>query len=257
MMKQFQKYRLFFETGIIVFLILVFKLLIVHFSLEVFGITPLFTSVIAGGVFIISIIISGILSDYKESDKIPAEITASIEAIHQEGILLKNVKEGFHLSLLQKKLISIIDGLTLDIQSVKTNSRKALEATETLSDSFQEMETLDMPPNYIVRLKQEQQLIRQKLLRIYHIQKIQFVPSAYILAETLVVLIIGLLLFTRIKPVYDGIMMVAFVSYLFIFLLKLLHVLESPFRAFKYSMDDICLFILKELREKISRELQA
>jgi len=94
-------------------------------------------------------------------------------------------------------------------------------------------------------------------LRIYHIQKIQFVPSAYILAETIVALVIGLLLFTRIEPVHDGIIMVAFLSYLFIFLLKLLRVLETPFRADEYSMDDVSLFLLRELREKISREHQA
>ncbi len=256
MTKKFQRYRLLIETGKIVFLILACKLLIEYFSLEVFGITPLFTSIIAGGVFIISIIISGTLVDYKESDRLPAEIAASIEAIHQEGVLLKKVKNEFNLSSLREKLLGILDGLKQDLVSTDAHSRKALEATETVSGSFQEMEVLNMPPNYIVRLKQEQQLVRLKLLRIYHIQKIQFVPSAFILAETIVVLIIGLLLLTKIEPVYDGIIMVAFLSYLFIFLLKLLRVLETPFRADEYSMDDISLFLLRELQEKISREHQ-
>ncbi len=63
------KYRLLIETSLLVLAVVGFKLLIERFSLEFINISPLFTSIIAGGIFIISIILSGIIADYKVSEK--------------------------------------------------------------------------------------------------------------------------------------------------------------------------------------------
>ncbi len=57
----FKQYRLLIETAIIVMLIIGVKLLVKRFSLEFININTLFTSVIAGEIFIISIILSEVL----------------------------------------------------------------------------------------------------------------------------------------------------------------------------------------------------
>ena len=120
-----------------------------------------------------------------------------------------------------------------------------------MSDSFLQMEKLGVLPNYVVRLKQEQSIIRKSILRIYHIQRINFLPSAQLLAQSIVVLIISLLMFTRVEPFTDRMVLVAFIFYIFIFLLRVLRVIDKSFRVDEYSMDDVSLFLLRETGERI------
>lgn len=94
------------------------------------------------------------------------------------------------------------------------------------------------------------------IIRIYHIQRIHFMPSAYILAKTIVFLIIALLIMTKIEPPYDSFILVSFISYLFIYLIKLLHTMDMPFRIDEYTMDDVSLFLLKEAHERIGEQRQ-
>ena len=56
------------------------------------------------------------------------------------------------------------------------------------------MERLGIPANFIVRLKTEEGIIRKSLLRLYYIQRIDFLPSSFILMESIVVLVLALLL---------------------------------------------------------------
>lgn len=246
-----KKYKLLLETAVFVFLIIGAKLLIEQFNLEFIQLSPLFTSVIAGGIFIVSIILSGVVSDYKESERLPAEIASSIENIYEDGLYVRKLKNKFNLDTLRKTLHQLTQDIKKDL--AQPDSRLALKMVSELSNSFLAMEKLGIPANYIVRLKQEQSLIRKSLLRIYHIQRIKFLPSAYILAETIVFLIIGLLIFTRIEPFFDGMIMVAFISYLFIFLIKLLRTVDQPFRVDEYTMDDVSLFLLRETHERMSK----
>lgn len=49
----------------------------------------------------------------------------------------------------------------------------------------------------------------------------------------------------------DGLLLTAFVSYIFIFLIRLLHVAETPFRERGSSKDDVNLFLLRDLQKRI------
>ena len=61
------------------------------------------------------------------------------------------------------------------------------------------MEESDVPANYVVRPRQEQARLRKAALRIYHIQREEFFPSAYAMIVSFVILILLLLLFTTIE----------------------------------------------------------
>ena len=61
-----------------------------YFGLEFLQLNAQLTSGIGGTIFIIGFLLSGILADYKEAERIPAEIRTAMEAIN--GNLF--VKEG-------------------------------------------------------------------------------------------------------------------------------------------------------------------
>lgn len=248
----YRRYRLLFDTALIVIAILGVKLAVDLLGWEFFHISPLFTSIIGGGIFIVSIVLAGTLADYKEAEKLPAEIAGAIESIHAEGRYVRETHAEFDLRALGQTLTNVVSALRSDLAT--PGARTAVASLSHLSGSFIEMESLGVPPNYIVRLKQEQAIIRKNLLRLYHIQRIDFIPSTHALLASMMILIIALLIFTQVEPVRDSFILVAFISYLFIYLLKLLRVIDMPFRVDDYTMDDVSLFLLREAVERIATD---
>lgn len=118
------------------------------------------------------------------------------------------------------------------------------------------MERLDAPPNYIVRLRTEQGIVRRSLLRIYHMQRTAFLPSAYVLIQSIVGLIIAALLFTELQPLYQSIVVLIFISYFFIYLVRLLGILDTPFRVTEHTMDDVSLFLFTELDHRLADRIK-
>jgi hypothetical protein len=83
------RWRVAGQTALIVLGIIAAKLVISAFSLEFISISPLFTSVLAGGVFVLGLIVAGTPADYKEAERVPAEITAALTNIHDDAAAFK------------------------------------------------------------------------------------------------------------------------------------------------------------------------
>lgn len=248
--KKLRRWKVAIESGIVVIVLAIIKLVIEHFNLEFVSFNPLFTSIIGGGIFLFGLILAGTLADYKECERIPSEVVAACENIYHEGRYVKRTRPEFDVDRLIFILAEIISGFRSDV--TREGSRKCLLALAKLPDSFLEMETLGVPPNYIARLKSEEGLIRKSVLRMYYIQRINFLPSAYILVQSIVCLIVVLLMLTKIEPFYDSVIMIVFLTYLFVYIIKLLRTLDKPFRAEERTMDDVSLFLLDEFRHRIT-----
>jgi len=238
------------DTGVIVAVIVAVKALLGVLSFEFVSLSPLYGSIVAGGTFVVALIVSGTLADYKEAERIPAEMAATLENILQDGLATSDSVGGVDVEALRGRLLRVVTGLKMDLVH-GDGGRSALEAINGLSASFAEMERLGAPPNYIVRLRTEQGNLRRMILRIYHMQQTEFLPSAYLLIKSIVALIIVALELTRIDPVYEGLLIVGFISYFFVYLTKLLSVLDTPFRVGKGKRDDVSLFLVDEFAEKV------
>lgn len=244
------RWRIAIETLGIIAVLIGIKLGIEKFGLEFIALNPLFTSMIAGGIFLFGLILAGTLSDYKESERIPTEIVAACASIFHEGRFVKETKPDFDLANLIAVLSEVLRAFRADAVDAGS-SRTALTALEGLAKPFLEMERMGVPANYIVRLKSEESLIRKSLLRMYYIQRTNFLPSAYVLVQSIVILVMALLLFTKIEPFYDSVIVLGFLTYLFVYILKLLKTLDTPFRESGHSIDDVSLFQFKEFQERM------
>jgi len=84
-------------------------------------------------------------------------------------------------------------------------------------------------------------------LRIYHIQREEFLPSAYAMIVSFVILILLLLLFTTIEGPAETLVTVGFLTFFFVYLLRLLNVINKPFKVGQdRNDDDVSLFLLYE-----------
>jgi len=115
------------------------------------------------------------------------------------------------------------------------------------------MERLGMPPNYVVRLEGEQAALRRHTLRVLHIQRTQFLPSAHVLAEALVFGVIALMLFLKTEGAPESLFLFGFISFLFLYIRRLIRTIEKPFHQEHESMDDVSLYLLREFRKQLSQ----
>ena len=250
---RFLRWRVVGQTALIVLGIVAAKLAISAFSLEFISISPLFTSVLAGGVFVLGLIVAGTLADYKEAERVPADITAALTNIHDDAAAFKEAFPVLDLERLEDTLFRIVAAFHHDLGDDR--STEALEAIDDLNASFLEFDRIGVPATYTSRLRGEQGALRRSVLRVYHVQRTEFLPSAYLLIQSIVVIIITVLAFMEIEPTYEAVIILAFISFFFISLLRLLHIMDRPFHVDERTDDDVSLFLLRRFVDRLNRSL--
>jgi len=247
---RFLRWRVLLQTCLIVLGVVAAKLAIAAFSLEFISISPLFTSVLAGGVFVLGLIVAGTLSDYKEAERVPAELTAALTNIHDDAAAFKQAFPDLDLERLEDNLVRFVGAFRHDLGD--DLSTQALDAINELNVSFLEFDRIGVPATYTSRLRAEQGALRRSVLRVYHVQRTEFLPSAYLLIQSIVVIILTVLAFMEIEPTYEAVIILGFISFFFISLLWLLRIMDRPFHIEERTDDDVSLFLLRSFVDRLN-----
>jgi hypothetical protein len=248
-----KRFRLFLTVIGVVLVLSIAKAAIHWLGVEFLSLNPLFTSAIAGAIFIIGFLLSSVLSDYKEAERIPAEIRVALEAVHDDVTGFGAGRDDVDLPALRSTLSNIVTilGESLGHKGGHADVVPVLDEIDKLSAVFRSLEKSGLPANFVVRLRGAQDALRRCIFRIYHIQKMQFVPSIHILVQTLVGAILFLLLFLKTEGSPESALIFGFVAYMFVYALYLIRMLEQPFRKGHESLDDVSLFLLREFQQKL------
>jgi hypothetical protein len=207
--------------------------------------TPLSTGIITGAIFVMGLVIAGTLADLKDAERAPVDIAAGLHALLREGEAMHAKWGKPDISKLRQRLIAVVTTLRADIDA--GDSRTAQAAVEDLGETFLELEDTEVPANYIVRQRSEQAGLRKALLRIYHLQREEFLPSAYALIVTFVAFVLGLLMLTDFGGTAESLVAVGFLSFFFLALLRLLNIISKPYKVgVERTDDDVSLFLLSE-----------
>lgn len=243
-------------VGLTVIILMIGKFYAHKMGLEFIVLNNLISSIIASSTFITGFLLAGVFTDYKEVEKIPAEIRSSLESILSEGDALKRKDASFDNSKIKEIVKKFINEFEDGLSDTKNHSHMtcALDAIYELDLVFDDMEKRGVPPNYMTRIKTEQSQLRKMLLRVYHIQKTNFIPSVSVLVESIVLVVILLLIFIDIDT-YTGMIIFGLLAYLLLYTMRLIKVLEKPFRKGKDdTCDDVSIFLLRELNENLNKK---
>jgi hypothetical protein len=241
----FGSYRVAVETLLIVAVLVAVRAVLWELGVTGMSTTPLASSVIGGGIFVMGLVVAGTLGDYRDAERAPTDVAAGLYALLREGQSMNRVWGKPDLAALRERLIAVVTTLRSDINT--GNTRDCQAAIEDLSESLVELEESDVPANYIVRLRSEQAALRKSALRVYHIQREEFLPSAKAMIMSMVAIILLLLMFTDMGGLLESLVTLGFLSFFFIYLLRLLNVIDKPFKVgAERTDDDVSLFLLTE-----------
>jgi len=212
----------------LILLVAFLKLLSHKFGLEVMELNALFTSLVAGTIFLIGFLISGVLSDYKESEKIPNELTASIKSLTDDAYTIWKSKN----SATAREFIDFQKGFLESLMMwfyKKERTKTLLEKISQMNDFFVELDKEGIIPAYIVKMKNEQNNIRKLILRVDTIRDTDFIGSAYAIVETMGFLTGLGLIMIKIEPFYASLFVTLLVTFLMSYMVFLIIDLDNPF----------------------------
>ena len=247
----FKNFRIFFISIGIAAALEIVKFAFHQLDWEVISHGSLHNSVISGAFFVVGFLLSATIADYKESERIPSEFSSILENMYEDTKSSHTKYSGFDLDKVRLQLISIAKTLRSD---VRNKSHHARHEVHKLNESFAEMEEAGVPPNFIVKLKQQQAQLARSLFRVNYIQNIRLIPSATILARSIVVLTTLLLLFTEIEPFYGGMAISALITFIFVYMMLLIQVISTPFHPAGKTQDDVSLFLVGESLEYLKKQ---
>lgn len=124
---------------------------------------PFFTTELTGIIFLLGFMLAGVLIDYKESEKIPGEMVASLSTIWQETEILSNNAKTDIAKDLQKKVCAFINMFKFEFLIKK--EEKIFDLLDSFSENFMNMDK-EVPPAFMARLRNEQTAIKKLLTRI-------------------------------------------------------------------------------------------
>ncbi len=183
--------------------------------------------VITGGIFLIGFMLAGTMADYKESEKIPSEIACAIETIEDTILLGHGYKGGYDLSEMRRQLNEVTEAI---INWFKHNGAEedVFRRLNSITNIALTMEKAGIGA-IASRVTGEQHNLRKLFSRVNVIKKTGFLVTGYALLEVLTVVIIALMLVSKFENETISIIIITFITQIFVYMLRLIRDVDQPF----------------------------
>jgi hypothetical protein len=215
--------------------------------------------VLTAGVFLLGFLLAGTMADYKEAEKIPAELASTLETLEEIFVLAATNRPGLDVDELRRGLLAMADTIK-DWLLGKRPTDAAFEAMTRVNGLIQRLESEGAGP-YASRAVPQLLMVRRNVSRIDVIKRTGFLPPAYALLEVLIAMIIALALIARFKSLAAESLLVPFVALINIYMLRLIRDIDNPFDYETDGRDhgsgEVALFPLDEYRARLAGRLES
>ena len=224
---------------------------------EVLNLSPLLAGAIAAEVFILGFLLAGTAGDFKEAERLPGEIAASLETMADECLI---TYEDLKLPEARAGLAQLIE--------ISTSIRMWLMQDRGFDDVMSDIRALNGPfrvmapviqAGFTTRLKVEQAAVRKTVLRMDTMRRTSYVAAGYLIAEVTAVLLSVVMVLTDLVDVAPTLCLVGLISYLLFYLVGLIRDLDNPFeyRNGQPGAADVNLEVLERNEDRLRALLGA
>jgi hypothetical protein len=235
-----KKWGIMFKAFIIMLILLVPRTLIDIYGYDTVPINPVVGAFITGAIFTIAIIFTGTFTDFKESEKIGGELAGSLKALYNDSRVLPLTDEEparvfrTHVRDLHRAISTSFKDNNFNLHDINHEMNK-------INNDIRILAFLNVAPPLIAKLRNELGIIDRMTNRVEVIIRTDFIPAAYALAEVATAGVILLLLFVKIDPMIEGIIIFAVICVMLIGLLLLIRDMDNPFEIGAHTYADVDL----------------
>ena len=241
----------------LVLIVCTIKAAVHYFGLEKFEVHQLFSAMVASTVFLMGFLLSGVLTDFKESEKIPGEISTSLESLYLEIVAIRVYNSQAETAKYLEKLVEFGDCI------VNWFYERAPEST--LYGNYAETHLMIAEASAQIkgdastlrgRLMADMALILQRVNRVQVIRDTDFVPLVYWMAYIAAALLVAGLVLAKSENLSASIFFLAVISFLVMLLLRLIDDIDNPFGfSDQDSAEDVSIQILIKTVERLRNSL--
>ncbi|MFO7628609.1 MAG: hypothetical protein R6W06_03650 [Prochlorococcaceae cyanobacterium] len=234
--------------------------IIVHWiGLERISVSPLFSAIVASTVFLLGFLLSGVLADFKESEKIPGELSTSFVSLVLEIQAIPVYNPGAQVGA---AIIAVVD---LGRQMVDWLQEK-IKCDELLASYWHAHVQVVGAAAQLKgdastlrgRLMQDLSVVLQKINRVQTIRGTTFVPLVYWMADIAAVLLFAGLVMSKSGSLVESVFFLAVISFVVILLLRLIDDLDNPFGASDPdSAEDVSIEVLRQAISRLGASQEA
>ncbi|WP_322764553.1 hypothetical protein [Cyanobium usitatum] len=226
----------------------------VHFfGLERLSVNQLFSAMVASTIFLLGFLLNGVLTDFKESEKIPAELATSLQTLNLEiqaiQIYHPEAQVANALTAVTGLGQSLLDWLKERISTEQMLARHTQAHAEVVGAAVQfkgDASTLRG------RLMQDLAVILAKINRVQTIRDTTFVPLVYWMADIAAVLLFAGLVMARAENLPESVFFLAVISFIVILLLRLIDDIDNPFGLSDInSAEDVSIELLEKAVDRL------
>lgn len=252
------KYHLLFSVLPIVLLAGILKVIFHFLGWEIIPkeLTTFFPSILTGIIFILGFLLAGVVTDYKESEKIPNEMVASLYAILQEAEYIKDVQNCPSADGLISRLRLFVPTLKEDF-FLKQND-KLDKLLDELSAYVILLGKEGATPNFVARIKVEITNLKKIINRVTVIKTTDFIPSVFVCIEAITIIFLAVYCLLAVDPWWGGLILVCIFTFVIFAILFLIRDMEDPFEydgtGFSKS-DEVSLDVLDNFQKEITKRI--
>jgi hypothetical protein len=207
---------------------------------------------------IIGFMLAGVLSDYKESEKIPGEIATSLETIGDTVEVAIATNNGSDVSDFEAKFYKLVCSVD-DWFRRESEVNKCYAALNDFRDVITRMHA-GAGASYTIRCLGEVHNLRRSITRADVMERTSFIQVGYALLDMLVGGTILLLLAANYKTVAAEYLLITLLSLIYIYLDRLIRDIDQPFmyRIHKsiYASAEVNPYPLQEYRKRFEKDLK-
>jgi hypothetical protein len=209
--------------------------------------------VLTGGVFLIGFMLSGTLADYKEAEKIPAELACVLETI-EETFLQAGLTKSFDLQS-QRRAVLDTGEAVWNWMHRKIPQEEAFAALSRLGDKILELEKAGAGP-HATRGMRELHNLRRQLTRVGVISRTGFVAAGYALLEVLTAAILLMVVVSHFKNLLTEMVLVSFITLIFVYMVRMIRDIDDPFEYTEEGQIgavEVELFPIREYLDRLKK----
>lgn len=186
--------------------------------------------IITATALVIGFMMAGIMADYKEGEKLPADLACGLQSIDdciQADIEHLTKADFAELVQINAKLHSDIINWLFNKEDAENSyaGLRAIIAFRATSQAFK---------NNVVK---SIDALRRSITRVDVIRRTDFIKTGYALLEVFVTITLGLLIFANFKNPIAEYLVVGAISLIYIYMIRLIRDLDNPF---DYEQDGRC-----------------
>jgi hypothetical protein len=223
------KWGLILKAVLVVLPLLGLKVLLHYLGFEIITVGPIVTALVTGVFFVLAILLSGVLADFKESEKIPGDLTAAIEALYKDA---KLVGTGDSETEMLKHVQELTHTLTANFH--RRGNWKLTEVNRVIDlvdEDIRFFAATGTSMSLIIKLRNELGIIKKLSNRIEVIKETSFLPAGYAIAEFATGGALFVLLLAKIEPYYESLALLGVISTILVSVVLLIKDMDNPFEG--------------------------